>query len=259
MAIEGEALLAAVGVDAIIGDGKLRITAEQRKQAGKWADGSLFAKEIRAFLRGEGFDKPPTPPDFDYHEALDKLTANVDVGHLESKFATNNSDEVMALVMAADAAVAYLNQVLPKRSRTTSLGPIACKPSDYEVYKFARAHALVERPMVMLEALHSGTLSSEQVRAFSTVFPELYQELKKQIFLGLADLKASKGDKFEMPQRKDKLLSILLQAPSVTPELLKDMQAAFQGADETQEKAPTKPLNMNQDSVQTPNQRVEYK
>ncbi len=160
--------------------------------------------------------------------------------------------------MAAGFASDYLRSILPKRSRMTSLGSVSVDPSDMEKYRFARAHALLERPAVLMEALHAGVLSSEQVRTYATAFPALYAKLRESVFLALVDYKSAHPRATDLPQRRDKLLGVLLQTRTFDDKLLKECQAAFAQADQGQPgKKPLGSESLKQ--VQTPTDRVTFK
>lgn len=259
METNGEALLAAVGFDALLNPGRLRITAAHRDHAARWASGALIRGDVRQFLTSDEFDKPKPLPRFDYMETLEQLSEGVDVQQLQEKFEGNDSDETMALVMAASAAVEYLSGIIPKRSRVTIMGPKPTAPSDADVARFRRAHATVQRPALLFEDLNEGALASDQVRAFAAVYPSLYELTKTAVFEALVDIKA-KRPKFEVSSKRDRQLQVLMQTRTVTPQLLKSLQQAFEVADQGEGGAPPKrPLKVDTDATQSPIQRATFK
>lgn len=223
--VQGETLLAAIGLDALLSPEPLRVTAETRREAGRL--GATIRKEMRRFLTAANFDRDRPLPAFKYREALEQLTGELSATHVADKLgALKDETEKMALDAAAGVALTFLRGILPKRSRQTSTGPQTVEPNMADLSAFRRAHAVVNRPLLVLEDLNEGALAGDQVDALAAVYPSLYDVVKQEIFLALADIKA-KRPRFELAAKKDKQLQVLLQTRTWNPELAREMQKAF--------------------------------
>jgi hypothetical protein len=250
----GEALLAAIGVDALLSPEPLRVTAETRREAGKL--GATIRKDLRRFLTAAEFDRDRPLPAFKYREALELLTEQLDASHIAEKLgALKDEAEKMALDVAAGAALAYLRQLLPRRARQTSTGPQTVDPNMADLSAFRRAHAVVNRPLLVLEDLNEGALASDQMDAIAAVYPSIYDVIRQEVFLALADIKA-KRPRFELSTKKDKQLQVLLQTRTWNAELARDMQKAFAEVEAAAQSggggAPSGPSPMD-----TPTRRIE--
>jgi len=251
----GEALLGAVGIDAFLSPGPLRVTRQHREDAA--ALPKRMRRELRRFLAATEFPSDSPLPEFQYERALELLTdpAVGDAARIEEKIGSlDDMDVAVDFARAAGAAIAHLQGLLPKRARVGVLGPKPSSPSEQEISRFRRAYVTVQDPMTALVDLNEGALSTEQVRALEAVYPSLYEVLKREVFLGLTDLKAARPN-YEMPRPRERQLERLLQSSTMNASLLKSMQDAFSAPDANQE--PGAPLDMAAAKPDSPLRRIE--
>jgi hypothetical protein len=256
----GESLLAVVGVDALFGDGKIRITNAVSDEARRLP--RLIRQEIRRFLTATDFDREKAPGPFNYKKVVKAVMTFDPTKDLAARIGrVNNPDDAISFQVAVAPAVKYLQDQAPKRARVTPMGPKAVAPSDQEVSRFRRTYEVCRRVMVVLDDLNEGVLSRDQILAFARLFPSLYEEAKRQLFQAMADVGARRPS-FELPHDRDKLLQTFLQTRTMNPSLEAELQAAFEAPEEEQQQAgagPSAPLRINTDAVQTPSQRIEFK
>lgn len=225
---QGELLLGAIGINAALRRGALKVTAKHREDA--LALPMRIRREVRRFLAATDWDDEKKPlPDFDYKTALEHLSEPMDEVRVEENLSGfEDTDEKLAFAAAYGKAIEYLQTVLPKRSRNTALGPKPYQPSDMELSRFRRALCVIEDPMLVLDDLTEGTLARDEITALAAVYPFLYDTVKGAVQEALVDLRAKRGDKFELPDDRDKMLQVLLQTRTFSPELAAEMQRAYE-------------------------------
>lgn len=93
--------------------------------------------------------------------------------------APNTIDAITAKVIAQQD---YLAQHAPMPMRQhTALGGIEIPPPDSELEIFDRRRKAVANPMSVLEDISGGIVTPEAVEALSTVYPELYGEMRVRL------------------------------------------------------------------------------
>ena len=259
MSIEAEALLAAVGIDAVLAPGALRITAAQREKAAKWADGSFMGREVRRFLNAQ--DPEPNDlelPEFDYLETLDRLTAGVSPEEAADRI---SGEDAAVLVLVAGKAIDFLLGEIPKRTRVTPLGIRPVEPSDIELARFRVVYGAINDPARVFARLRAGVLSTAEMRAFAAVYPELNDLLRQIVFEALAELAAKRSERYELPHETAKSVATLLGVTVISREVLAEAQASFEGQDVGGEAPapPKRPLKSGAERLETPVQRTTFK
>lgn len=101
-------------------------------------------------------------------------------------------DDAPGISTNADAvtgrAAAYLASELPKPP--PNLPPMRAagwEPTDQQVREFNRVYRTVDQPLSIMTDASNGTLTKPQVRAVSTVYPELMAEIRERIIAGLEE------------------------------------------------------------------------
>lgn len=259
----GESFLAAVGIDAFLDRGPLRVTAEQRDRAIGYP--AEMRAELKAFLSSDAPDRGTPLPPFNYRKVLAQLndfpTDPVQQQqHIAEKLAGFRvaPDAGVAFTHAAGEAVKYLQGIVPKRQRVTSTGPVLMEPNGQDISRFRRAHAAVQDPMSVFTDLREGAIAKDQVLAFSTVFPALYEDAGVSVQAILSQLK---GDRpaFALVHDKEMALQKFMGVHNPDATMTRALQESFKpGADKTQ--GPQVPLNVSPDVTgQTPTQRIAAK
>lgn len=106
------------------------------------------------------------------------------------------SQATPSLLKTGGAAVTYLNSQLPKPPDST-IGPMGdiykdWKPTNAQMQEYAEKKAVVQDPRVAMKALADGSITSNQVDALKTVYPQLYGQVS-QAMMQLADKMQGSG------------------------------------------------------------------
>lgn len=260
----GESFLAAVGVDAFLDPGPLRVTAEQRDRAMRYSQ--EMRAELKSFLTNGAYDRGAPLPAFDYKKVLAQLNdfptmPEQQQPHVAEKLAGFRvaPDAGVPYVHAAGNAVKYLQNVIPRRQRVTSTGPVLIQPNGQELSRFRRCHATVQDPMSMFADLREGCLTKNQVDCFSEVYQALYDDAKASVQVILSQLKADKNS-LALGHDKDKMLQKFMGVDSTDPQLTRALQESFKAGKDVTESPGGGQLNVSPDvQGQTPTQRIAAK
>lgn len=256
MNANGEALLAAVGLDAFLGSERRRLTVELREEAARLP--GRIKRALRAFLLATEFERFRAAERVSYKEILGLFTAPMDPAQRMAQLEALQADEdTVALSLAADRALAALQPLLPRRTREAITGPKAETPADFQLARFRRAHAIVDDPMRLFDSMAAGTLLREEVRIFQQVYPSLYDQAARDIPVLLASILAERP-RFEVPGRRDRLLRIFLQAETMDKALAKRLQVPFEKPSPEAAPPPTKAPDVASQS-ETQIQRISAK
>lgn len=95
-----------------------------------------------------------------------------------------------AIQITALRGAQFLKSKMPNTAPAGPLMPDR-RPSDAELSKFFRYHAIVENPYIALKQVKDGTLTSESLEALHTVYPRLAQEMSQSVLEKLV----SRGDR----------------------------------------------------------------
>ena len=258
----GEALLAAVGINAVITKGKLRVTQDHRQKALRYmrtATGEPSAwirREVKRVILAEGNDGEAKLPEFSFEDALEALTEQFTPERLQENISSLEGDEGVSFLLAAGQATSYLQAILPRRSRITPLGPVASPPSDQDISRFRRAFSVLDDVTVLFDEACEGTLARDQVRAAKENYPGIYAQITEALFLELAALRGERP-RYTLPFAREKVVSQLLLTRTFSADLAKDMQAALQ-AEEQKAEPPQKSgsLRVKAENTETPTQRI---
>lgn len=120
----------------------------------------------------------------------------------------------------------YQASKIPRRPDLAGMqmGPDRWQPSDMEMRAFARHVAASEDPTGAVERLADGSITPEDVEAMSTVYPEMYADIQRQIMEQLGELRA------QLPYQRRLALSIFSGVPvdpSLDPRVLAALQRTF--------------------------------
>lgn len=138
-------------------------------------------------------------------------------------YAPSLADQIETL---AARRVEYLASKLPRRpdSAMSMLGPDTWQPSDMAIRSFARTMAAVEDPGGVEERLADGTVTPEDADAYKAVYPERFEDLKRQIVDRLPELQKT------LPYERRISLSIFSGVPvdpTMQPRLIARLQGNF--------------------------------
>ena len=130
------------------------------------------------------------------------------------------------LETVAARRVEFLAAKLPKRPDIAAMqiGPDRWQPSDMDVRTFARFVAAVEDPGAVEERLAHGTVTPEDAEAYKAVYPERFEDFKRQIVERLPELRAT------LPYERKVALSIFTGVPvdpAMHPQVLRVLQSMY--------------------------------
>lgn len=118
-------------------------------------------------------------------------------------------------------AIAYLNQKIPVVGNDM-IQDKEMKPSKSQQKSWLDLHSVVNDPASILEKANKGTLTSEDVDAVKSVYPDLHQEITQKIIEKLGDYKSK--DK-SLPYGKRIALAKIVGAPLDSAMSFQSMQA----------------------------------
>jgi hypothetical protein len=136
----------------------------------------------------------------------------------------------------AARAVGFLQSKLPKTPPRQPLSP-EWKPNQTEIAAFNRYYNAVKNPLSVLDEMKSGTLSLQAVEAVSSVYPDLYSEMKQEMVEKLT--KQKKPVKYQTRL----MLSLFMGQDmdgSTSPQAIMSNQAAIMGPSQQQDNQPVK-------------------
>lgn len=140
-----------------------------------------------------------------------------------------------AVASTAMRAAGYLRDRTPKEPPPSGLSFVPQKPramSESELAKYANAYEAITNPMSIVEDLQRGQLDREKVNALRVVYPDLYQQIRKEVIAQSIAMKP------ELTDQQEIALSILFDAPisaMMQPKVISSFQKTFaQGADPSQ-------------------------
>lgn len=142
---------------------------------------------LRSFLGDKYNEKDKLANLKEFERSISTFTndTNSSIGSLS--LMTNNYNGVApkvseAMKSKASVAINYLAAQMPKPSATYSgLDTKTFKPSDMEIASFERKAQAVLDPMSIIEELQTGAVTSDQIEAFRTVYPKLFEATQKRI------------------------------------------------------------------------------
>lgn len=114
-----------------------------------------------------------------------------------------------ALGMIASNAVNFLNSIRPQAVQRAPLDP-PLKPSIAVQAQYDRALDIAQQPLIVLKSIKDGTLTSNDVMALHTLYPDLYKGLRSKVMNQVVE-STSKGE--TIPYNTRLGLSMFLQQP----------------------------------------------
>lgn len=163
-------------------------------------------------------------------EKLDKKLRDLQVDnssilHTGEQIASLLPDHANSMSQTAFKAVTYLNSLRPKTDKANPLDS-DIEVSEPEKANFNRALDIAEQPLLPLEAIKEGTLTTNDVVTLQNVYPSLYQKLSTKI---LHEVMNTTHDEERIPYKTRLGLSLFLGQPldsSMSPQGIMAAQAA---------------------------------
>lgn len=140
-----------------------------------------------------------------------------------SAFSDHIPKMTQSIQMALTRTNEFLNSKLPPPANTSLFGVVKNPPSDADISKFNRYYSIAENPYHALTQVKDGTIMPETVETLSTVYPKLYEEMKKELMTGLMSSK----DAMKIPYQIKQSIHEFLGAPMDNPMSILSNQAVF--------------------------------
>lgn len=121
----------------------------------------------------------------------------------------------------------YLNSKRPDPKRVGMLDN-EIMPNKDKLGRYNKTLQIAEQPLLIMKKIYDGSLSSQDVIDFKTMYPELYNEFQKRIINKMVDHVSKKQI---IPYRTKKSLSLFMGTnldSSLTPEAIQSAQATYQ-------------------------------
>jgi hypothetical protein len=136
-------------------------------------------------------------------------------------------DHAAYLGATSARAMSYLASIKPDTAQQGPLEP-ARQPSDVEIAKYNRALAIAEQPLMVIKHVKDGTITPDDIKTISTIYPALYDSMKEQIMEKLID---TTHKKVTIPYQTRLGLSLFLGQPlerSIAPNNIMSNQSLYQ-------------------------------
>jgi hypothetical protein len=115
----------------------------------------------------------------------------------------------VAMGQVASNAVNFLNSIRPQEKQSAPLDP-KLKPSQAVQAQYDRVLDIAQQPLLVIKSIKDGTLTSHDVTALHTLYPDLYKGLRSKIMEQMVET-VSKGEIIPYDTRLG--LSMFLQQP----------------------------------------------
>lgn len=150
----------------------------------------------------------------------------------------------------------YIFNQMPKPDQPAS--PFAPKrpymPSDQQVNTFLQKLSVANNPLVVLDHLKNGTLSTNHMDALKAVYPKLQQTIQQRVMKHVLDGKAK-----PLPYQNRLRLSMLMDSPVDESQSLQPVfQQMYNVPDQSVDKSQQRSVNLAGNSM-TDTQRIESK
>lgn len=252
----GEALLAVVGLGPILGEGKASLTQDKREQLGRLS--SDVRKACKAFLTGEGWEKPKSPGPVEWKPWVSLMSIPPDPARIkEAAEGFIDPEDSAAYIQQALEAWRYLAAQFPRTMKRQLIGVAAEPPPEVYLYRFRRVYTVLDDPLGLLDQLCKGFINTDEQDAFATIFPTMFAEAQRAFILEAQALKAA-HPRWELPRKRWEPLRTFLDIPR-RPGYVAELQARFAMPEPQDPRTPgTLPRDPGESS-QTPTQRAELR
>jgi hypothetical protein len=218
---DASALLAVVGLPALMKKGSLRLTDPVRKRAATLP--IEISKRMLAFLQEPKF-KPIALdlPQIDLPTLREEFARQVDAAWLAEKLSQVSEEDKFSFGSMVTTAYSFLLSKIPPLP--TTFRPT--KPSDFVSASFMRAYRTVSDPMTVVADLEMGCLSIDQVKTLVAVYPNIHEMFKTALLSAATEV--MQDPDYVIPYKKLKMVAILNLQPMVGSSLQEVLQADFQ-------------------------------
>ena len=221
-----------------------------REKLRKYIDSGAFNDQMNAQLApqqpaqpqnyAEGGSVAPIMPEAPTKEAAQPLLAGTDA------LATHYPEQAMLMSAAKARVNNYLTSVKPQ-------APIGQLPFDSQIKNkdqektYNQALDIANHPISILDHVKNGTLDASHMKHFTSMYPEIYNQMSKQMTQKIMEAKI-KGQKPDYKVRQG--MSLFLGAPmdsTFTPASIQAAQSVY--ANKAQQAAPNAPVTKNKSNT----------
>jgi hypothetical protein len=135
-------------------------------------------------------------------------------------------NHVVAIAQTAGGAVTYLNSQRPE--------PLKPSPLDKEIpvstakkQAYENTLSIAQQPLVVIQKLKDGTLTSKDMKDLNVMYPQLYQTLKQNVIKSMTNHLSDGG---KVPQKIRTTLSLFMGEPlmpSLQPQSIQAIQSVY--------------------------------
>jgi hypothetical protein len=250
-----EAVVAVIGIDKILA-AKPTLNIEQLDQA-KDMPRKTRAVLLRFLSSSEPGEVPDEPP-FDYDTVSQQL---LNVGEAQTTALYEalrgrlHDDDAQEVVNAATRVILALKASIPRRVYKSVVNESVMPPEPYALGRWQRQWTVAVRPQIVLDGLLADTIDAGMVSTLQQTFPELYKMTLAQLDDAIATMKTRRGDKWDVPESKNRDLKILLGVPYLNFDLAAAYAAVPDPTAEQQKQGGPPPIPLSQakpDDKQSP-------
>lgn len=169
-------------------------------------------------------------------QSLDKKIKHIDenpsaLENVGSRAGHYMPDHAIAMTSTATRVAGYLSSIRPTSIKTSPLDP-EVEPNDSEKFRFNRALEIAQQPLVVMQHMRDGTLTTEDVGHLQAMYPGFYSRISQKLTDDMVS-HISKGE--TVPYETRIGVSTLLGQPldsSLLPQNIISNQAAFAQANQ---------------------------
>jgi len=246
---DASALLAVIGLPALMKKGALRVSEATKARAVKFP--FEVSKRMLRFLETQDFEKLKLElPKTDLSALRDEFSREIDASWLAEKLTDLDDEDKISFAQMVGKAYAYLLAKIPPLP--TSFRPV--KASDFVSASFMRRYRTVSDPMTVISDMEMGCLSIEQVKTLAEVYPNLHEMMKTALLSAATDV--MRDPDYIIPYKKLKMVAILTLQPMLGSSLQEVLQTNFQPSEEQRASSPTPTAKPSESLTQA--QKVEF-
>ncbi len=123
---------------------------------------------------------------------LDKMVASAQVDPMgladrNTEVAHYLPEEGMTLGTLGAKALSYLGSLRPVETKTSPLDPDVTPANSTQKAAYNRALDIAQQPLIVLQSIKNGSLTSDDVKTLVNVFPALYQRFESNLMEQIVD------------------------------------------------------------------------
>ena len=204
------------------------------------------------FLSSPETTEAPDLPPFDY-DTVSKQLLNVGEAQTTALYKALagrlDDDDAQLVVNMATRVILALKASIPRRVYKSVTTETVMPPEPYALGRWERQWAVAVKPQIVLDDLLASNIDPGMVSTLQQAFPESYKMTLAQLDDAIATMKTRRGDKWDVPETKNRDLKILLGVPYLNFDLAAAYAAAPDPTSEVPKQAPqggTPPIPLSQ-------------